>query len=339
MLARFMISAAIVFTGCSFSSDSVEPLGGSLSVKGQVVDFQTTAAVDVVTDVIVSGLSPLPEVSHDGAAFTIDAIPENSAFGVLAAAPMHHSTLSQVVVTTSSIDGVKLPVVSDAFIASLASGFGATPSAAKGIVLLHLIDATGKSAAGVAATNFTIAGTNGPHFLDANMMAAATATSSTSSGWVVFFDVPPGLIGLSQGINVSVTIDMASLPAAGGVVTIAEGKVTAGAPVLPSNVSFTAQVVPIFSARGCVACHSGGGIGKDQGNLTLAGSSNLIYKELVQERPNTRVRVAAPETSLVLTMPSAEVPPDAHPNVTFTGPRDPDYLKLLVWIRECAKQN
>jgi hypothetical protein len=104
-------------------------------------------------------------------------------------------------------------------------------------------------------------------------------------------------------------------------------------------VSFSRQIVPIFSARGCVNCHSGGGIGKDQGNLTLAGSSNLIYKELVEERPNTRVRVAAPETSLVLTMPSAEVPPDAHPNVTFTGPRDPDYLKLLVWIREGAKQN
>jgi hypothetical protein len=232
-----------------------------------------------------------------------------------------------------------VPVVSDAFIASLASGFGVTPSATKGIVLLHLVDAAGQPAAGVAATNFTIAGTNGPHFLDAAMMPAAAASTSSSSGWVVFFDVPPGVIGLSQGVSVSVTIDMPALPAAGNVVTIADGKVTAGAPVLPSNVSFSRQIVPIFSARGCVNCHSGGGIGKDQGNLTLAGSSNLIYKELVEERPNTRVRVAAPETSLVLTMPSAEVPPDAHPNVTFTGPRDPDYLKLLVWIREGAKQN
>jgi hypothetical protein len=51
------------------------------------------------------------------------------------------------------------------------------------------------------------------------------------------------------------------------------------------------------------------------------------------------VRVAAPETSLVLTMPSREDPPDAHPNVTFTSALDPDYLKLLVWIREGAKQN
>ena len=49
--------------------------------------------------------------------------------------------------------------------------------------------------------------------------------------------------------------------------------------------------------------------------------------------------LAAPETSKVLTMPSYESPPDAHPNVTFTGPQDPDYLKILVWIREGAKQN
>ncbi|TMQ06259.1 MAG: hypothetical protein E6J90_46770 [Deltaproteobacteria bacterium] len=339
MFARCMISAAVVVSGCSFTSDSVPPEGNPVPVKGQVVDFQSGNAVDTITDITISGLVPLPQVTHQGASFTLDEVPANSAFGMLVAVPMHHSTYSQVVVISSAVDGIKVPAASDAFIAGLASGFGVAPSPAKGLVLLHLVDATGKAASGVAGSNFTIAGTNGPHFLDANMMAAAAATTSSSSGWVVFFDVPPGLVGLSQGVSVTATIDMPSLTAAANVVTIAEGKVTAGAPVLPSNVSFTNQIVPIFSARGCVACHSGGGIGKDQGNLTLAGSSNLIYKELVQERPNIRVMLAAPEKSLVLTMPSAEVPPDAHPNVTFTGPRDPDYLKLLVWIREGARQN
>jgi hypothetical protein len=46
-----------------------------------------------------------------------------------------------------------------------------------------------------------------------------------------------------------------------------------------------------------------------------------------------------PEKSLVLTMPSAESPSDPHPNVTFTGPQDPDYIKILVWLREGAKNN
>ena len=99
------------------------------------------------------------------------------------------------------------------------------------------------------------------------------------------------------------------------------------------------QIVPIFQARGCVACPTGLGVGKDLGGLALDGSSNLIYKELVEEKPNIRVNLGKPEASLVLTMPSREDPPDVHPNGTFTGPLDPDYLKLLVWIREGAQQN
>jgi len=336
MLTRCMISAAVVWTGCSFQGDA--PDAPVVTVDGQVVDFQTGMAVDAVTDVTVAGLIPPPQVSRQGASFTLTGVPENSAFEVLATAAMHRSTYSPAVVTTSGID-LKAPVVGEAFVAGLATAFGSVPSPAQGIVLLHLVDAMGKSVSGVAATDFAITGSTGPRFLDDKMMAAAAATASSASGWVVFFEVPPGLVGLTQGASAANTIDMPTLPVAAGAVTIAEGRVTRGAPVLPSNVAFAAQIVPIFSARGCVACHSGGGPGKDQGGLTLAGSANLIYRELVQERPGIRVNLAMPEHSLVLTMPSAEDPPDAHPTIVFTGPRDPDYLKLLVWIREGAKQN
>ena len=110
------------------------------------------------------------------------------------------------------------------------------------------------------------------------------------------------------------------------------------AATLPSNVSFATQIMPIFDARGCVACHSGNGPGKDLGGLQLDGGIPKVYSELVVENP-LRVQRATPEKSLVLTMPSAENPPDSHPNITFTGPEDADYLKLLVWIREGAKNN
>ena len=110
-----------------------------------------------------------------------------------------------------------------------------------------------------------------------------------------------------------------------------------GAP-LPTNVSFATQVVPIFNSRGCVACHSGNGPGKDLGGLQLDGGDPKIYSELRTENP-LRVQLAMPEKSLLLTMPSAEQPPDNHPVVAFTTPEDPDYLKLLVWIREGAKDN
>jgi hypothetical protein len=337
MLARCMTSAALVITACTFDS-TPDPDTAPVAVRGQVVDFQTGAPV-VATDLTITGVAPLPTVDHQGASFTLDNVAPNSAFGILAVADGHRSTLSQVVVTEGDVTGIALPVVSESFLTALASAFGVAPSASKGVVLLHLLDAAGKPRAGVAAVDFTIAGTAGPHFLDATMMPAAAATASTASGWVVFFDVPAGIAGLSQGVSVANTIDMPTLPVAAGVVTIAEGKVSDGAPVLPSHVMFGAQIVPIFTARGCVACHSANGAGKQQGNLTLNGGANPIYKELVTERPGIRVNLATPEKSLVLTMPSREDPPDGHPTVVFTGQRDPDYLKLLVWIREGALQN
>jgi hypothetical protein len=336
-----MILVAIALTACDFNGDKAGPLGGSLTVGGQVVDFQTGAALDVAASVSTSGLEPAPKVTSQGADFTIEGIPENSAFQILASAPpSHRATFSQaVIVTSSDLDGVKAPAVSEMFLSSLAAAFQVTPSAAKGVVFVHLVDDAGKARSGVAATNLTITGAKGPYFLDANMMPAAAANTSSNSGWVVFFEVPVGTVSLGQPAGATVTLDMAVSPLNAGTVTIADAKVSDGAPKLPSNVSFAAQIVPIFATRGCTACHSGGGIGKDLGGLTLDGPSSKIYKELVEERPNTRVRISSPETSLVLTMPSRESPPDGHPNVTFTGPLDPDYLKLLVWIREGAKEN
>jgi hypothetical protein len=310
-------------------------------ISGAVVDFQTGAAVNGAASVTTSGLSPVPKITSQGAAFTIEGIPKYSAFQILATAPpSHRATFSPVMfVTSDDVSGVTAPTVSEAFLASLATAFGVTPSATKGILFVHLVDVDGKPRAGVTAANLQITGVALPRFLDANLMPAGAATVSSSSGWAVFFDVPAGLASLNQPAGAAVTLDMAASPLNAGTVTIADAKVTDGAPVLPTNVSFATQIMPIFQARGCRACHSSGGIGKDLGGLTLDGAASLVYKELVEERPNTRVRLATPETSLVLTMPSRESPPDGHPNVTFTSAQDPDYLKLLVWIREGAKEN
>jgi hypothetical protein len=346
MLARCVISAAIVLVACNFnlsgggSGDSA-PLGGSLTVSGKVVDFQTGAALAGAASVTTSGLVPPPKVASQGAEFLIEGVPANSVFQILGSAPpTHRATFSQaVIVTTSDLDNVTAPSVSEPFLASLATAFAVTPSAGKGILFVHLLDSAGKPRAGVAASNFTITGAKGPYFLDPNLMPAPAPTMSSSSGWAVFFEVPVGIVSIGQPATATVTLDMAASPLNAGAVTIADAKVTDGTLVLPINVSFANQIVPIFQVRGCVACHTGGGIGKSLGDLTLDGPSSKIWGELVTERPNTRVRVTSPETSLVLTMPSAESPPDGHPNVTFTGPRDPDYLKLLVWIREGANEN
>ncbi len=340
-----VVCLALAFTlACSDSNSGSDVLGGSLTVSGTVHDFQSGAEVAGAASVTATALSPTPKVTVEGATFTLDGVPENSAFQLLASVPStHRATYSQVIeVIADDLEGVKISTVSEQFVASLASGFAVTPSAAKGILFMHLVDGTGAAKAGVSASNLVLAdagGAIGPKFLDANMMPAGQATASSASGWVVFFEVPPGVISLGTAANATVTLEMASSPISTGAVTIAEVKVTDGAPpALPTNVSFSQQIFPSFTTRGCIACHSGNGPGKDLGGLTLDGSANLVYKELTQET-TTRVIVATPEKSLVLTMPSAESPPDAHPNITFTSPQDPDYLKILVWIREGAKQN
>lgn len=338
------LAIAFIFVACSNDSSSDGVLGGSLTVSGTVHDFQSGAEVTGAASVSTTALDPTPTITVEGATFAIDGIPENSAFQVLASVPTsHRATYSQLIeVVADDVDGVKVQTVSEQFLATLATGFGVTPSAAKGVLLMHLVDGAGAAKAGVTAANIVLAGAagaTGPKFLDANMMPVPNATASTASGWVVFFEVPAGVVALGTAATATVTLEMASSPVGAGTVTIAQVKVTDGAPAdLPTNVSFTQSVFPIFSKRGCVACHSGGGPGKDLGGLMLDGGANLAYKELTQENPK-RASTLEPEKSLVLTMPSAESPSDGHPNVTFTGPQDPDYVKILVWLREGAKLN
>ncbi len=344
MSARLLICSVFVVAACGCGSSDADDdgvLGGSRVVTGDVVDFQTGVAIAGAASVSTSGVIPAPRVTSQGAAFTIEGIPDNSTFQILAAAPpTHRATFSPaVVVLGDDLDNANAPAVSEAFLGELSSAFGVTPSAAKGVLLAQLVDTAGAPRAGVAGANLVIAGgVSGPHFLDANLMPMAGATATSASGWVVFFEVPAGVVALGQSAAATETLAMADSPVNAGSVTIARIEVTAGAPMLPTNVSFATTIVPIFGNRGCVACHSGGGVGKELGGLKLDGPTSQVHTELVTENPS-RVRLQTPETSLVLTMPSRESPADRHPNVTFNSATDPDYLEILVWIREGARNN
>lgn len=333
------LALVCALAACGSDNSSSDVLGGSLTVDGDVHDFQTGAVLTSAASVSTTALIPLPTITATGAHFTIDGVPENSAFQILASsAPTHRATYSPAVeVISDDRDGIKAYAVAEQFLTTLSTGFGVTPSAAKGMLLIRLVDGAGIAKAGVAANAITLAnatGAVGPKFLDANLAPATSAMVSSGSGWAVFFEVPPGVVTLG-----STTIVMPSSTIGAGAVTIADATVADGAPpMMPTNVSFSATVFPIFTKRGCVACHTGSGPGKDLGGLMLDGGANLAYKELVTENA-LRVQTPAPEKSLLLTMPSAESPSDGHPNVTFTGPQDVDYVKILVWIREGAKQN
>jgi len=349
MRGLLCVLISVTASSCIFSSEDPgddEPLGGSRTVEGTVVDFESGQPISGAASISTSGLLPEPMITTQAATFTIKGVPENSAFQILSTAPAHRSTFSEaVIVGTADVRGVSAPVVSETFIAGLATGFGISPTAAKGILLAHVVNDAGQAKAGVTETNFALSSTsaNGPHFLNDNRQPAQNLTATSASGWVVFFEVDPGVVQLKLAANATVTLDMAASPVSAGAVTIATIRAKDGAPVMPTNVSFANQVLPIFrplneGGRGCAACHSGGGIGKDLGGLMLDAGANLTYRELTQEDP-LRVQPLAPEKSELLTYPSREDPPDRHPNVTFASPLDPDYLKILVWIREGAKDN
>jgi hypothetical protein len=332
----------VLVTACS---SSPAPVGGALQVQGSVVDFSSNAEVTGAASVSTSGLEPPPTITTQGASFVLDNVPANSVFSVLASVPpTHRATFSPAItVENDDLDGVQVYAVSETFLASLSAAYGVTPTAGRGVLFAKVVGAAGAARAGVDAATALApdggAAIDGPYYLDAQLAPDAAATATSASGWTIYFELEPGVAAMAAGPAGNVTVDMPTAPINAGAITIATVEVTDGAPMLPMNVSFSQQITPIFDRRGCVNCHSGNGAGRDLGGLTLDGGNNLIYRELVEERPNTRVNVAMPTTSKVLTMPLYESPPDAHPNVTWTSTNDPDYLLLLAWITEGAQQN
>jgi hypothetical protein len=340
-----VLALALAACGGGGDGDDEGPLGGSHRVEGDVIEFGTGAAITGTASISTSGLSPSPTITSQGASFTIDGVPENSTFHVLASVSgTHRATFSPAVtVGTDDLDGVEVFAVSESFLASLSAAFGVTPTAGKGVLFARIVDGAGAPRAGFdAAANLDPDGgptIDGPYYLDAVAMPDATLTMTSGSGWVLYFEIDPGVAGMAPEATADVTVDMPISPINAGAVTVAHVAVTDGATPLPTNVSFAQQVLPIFELRGCVACHSGNGPGRDLGNLTLNGSSNLVYRELLEEFPTRRVNGGDPSASRVLTMPLLESPPDNHPNVTWTSPFDPDYRLILAWIIEGALEN
>lgn len=313
----------------------------SHSVSGTVVDFLTGEAVDASATLSISGVEPPPAVTVTGASFEITGIPTESVVQLLAGAPpSYQPTYDLPLEVTADVSDLSVAVVSSAFVGELEAAFGAP---AGGLLLAQATDGSGAPLADVSAAAFELPNASGPFFLDGAMSPQIGASATSASGWVVFLGVGDGLVGLNAADGSGVTFLGSQVLVADGAVSILRLEVVDGEQPLPTNVSFTGDVVPIFTKRGCDNCHSGNSIGADLGDLALNGGENKVYKELTEEVSPThgevRVNVEDPEASLLLRLPSLEDPPDAHPTSTFASPSDPDYLMLLGWITEGAPQN
>jgi hypothetical protein len=308
-------------------------------VTGTVLDFVADNAITGTATVAALGL-PDATVTTQGAMFTIENVPDNSLFQLKTTAQSYATTYSPAMtVGVGDVSGAKAWAVPTAFVTATAQGYGVTPTAARGILMIQLVDGSGTPKSGVPASDLVLAGVtgaSGPHFLNGNL-APSTATTSSTSGWAIWYEVPAGSVALGVAANATVTLQMAESPIDGAAVTLATATVTSGAPTPPpTNVSFSNQVYPIFTKRGCIECHSGNKIGANLGNLSLDGGANHVYQQV---DTSTRIVTTAPTTSKILAMPSYSNPSNGHPVVVFTGPQDPDYVTILQWITEGAKNN
>jgi len=325
--------------------------GGLALVKlsGQVLAFEDELPLAGSVSLSTQGLTPAPSTSITGASFVLDGVLPYSVFSLLAGSPPSYRTTYNVAPAVEVVDvtGARVFVVAESTLSAFATAFGITPQAGKAIVLARLVNAAGQGLAGIPTTAIQLNGAapaSGPYYLDTTKTAQPGAAMTSASGWVVFFDVDPGLVAVTTPMGSTYSFQSPQAPTAGGLATVLQVSAAAGATPLPTNVSFMTQVLPIFSQRGCVACHSGNGPGKDLGGLSLNGGAPKVHSELTVEiSPNvantTRVNKLVPEQSLLLTRPSAETPPDVHPNITFSSPTDADYRTILAWIKEGALNN
>jgi len=325
--------------------EGILPPDATFIVSGTVYDLETDAPMESAVTVTVDGLQSTPTVAVTGADFTIE-VPANSAFHLLAGSfPNYRPTYNaSIEVGAEDVSGVRLYVVREAFIDALTGDFGITPADGTGMMMLRVLGDDGQPAAGVPADAFVVPeGVLGPFFLTEELAASIGGTETSASGLVLFYDLAPGLISLEPNPASTYALATPIAPVDDSIISYVEASASGEPIVIPTNISFSNDVAPIFLRRGCAACHLGGGIGKDLGGLHLNGEPNKMHRELTEEiSPNhgtTRVNLEDPPASLLLTMPSFEDPPDIHPFATFTGQNDPDYLTILVWIQEGALNN
>lgn len=332
--------------------DGGEPDGGgelppppTLSVTGSVIDFQSRAPVEGAATLSPLGILPPPGVSVQGADFTLTDVAGNSIFTLLAGAPGYRSTISlPVAVDAEDVSGVTVEALGSAWLTDAADTFGVTLQAGTSVVVARTIAGDGGAVTGIPAASFRLNGAApayGPYFLNGQRQPDDGLTATSASGYVLFFNVPPGEVLIEDSPGSAWTLISPTAQATADTATRVDVLAEEGELELPVDVDFQDDIIPLLVEKGCAYCHSGNGIGRDLGNLTLDASPNLIYSEMTQEVSDNydtkRVDLENPEASVLLVVPTTGSP--LHPIQMFQGYADPDYRTMLSWIIDGAPRN
>jgi hypothetical protein len=321
-----------MLVGCAFEGAG----GGEANPDGIDRVIASGAVVDFVTGEPVTGVSLESvdltggEIATDDSSFTISEILPHSVFRLRVSAAGYATTITELIsVETADVDGLTVEVIASQLIGDAYAE--AQIARSGGIMAGRLFDTgTGDPVGGVAAEAFTDG--EAAVFLGADQQIVDDAPATTSTGVALVLNVTPGLIDLESGVGVHSFIPPTTR-VEDGVVSIVDVEVGADPPPIPTDVYLDPDVMDVFTARGCLGCHSGGGPGQTQGGFGLNGDLETRHDAVLM-----RVDLDAPEQSLLLRKPSFEDPPDSH-QIIFANRYDPDYLIMLGWIIDGAPED
>jgi hypothetical protein len=324
----------------------------ALRVSGKVKDYFTEMPLPITT-VESDGMEPQLTAQTDGTGdFAFDTVPPGSVFYLTTTRTNYRPTRGNAV----RVEG--MAVTADQHAVSLAdsrrqySTLNLPVGTGKAVVFAELLRRNGTPLVGVPLTDVKLVdmldapvglgpyvfGMNGDLVTNVGPAGIIQTTEFGGRSRVGFLDVPPGSYTLkvtyaagggapmTDTVRVDAIADGASLAKTGGGGGMGPGM---GAR------TFTADVYPRLqtAANGglaCANCHTAGGVGAV---LPFDGPVQATY-DAIRARPNV-VNLATPATSLLLTKPMYEDPPN-HPNATFLDALDPDYLVLMQWIQQGA---
>lgn len=224
----------------------------------------------------------------------------------------------------------------------------------------------GQPVAGVSATDFTITGGDdnvawrhmGPYFLNANGTVGVNSTSQSAGLYAVYVEIPQIAAGYDS-VHIEFAIQVgtgdtaryfgpthsAAYRGASTAVTwvnIAETGIPPGGG--GGAIDFGSQIYPLFlptaqGGYGCQGCHTNQNGATPAGGLNLYGGADVAYAQLEPTAHPTRVNLADPASSALLTEPLYEsTGAQNHPIFAFVSTQDPGYQLILQWITEGALQ-